>query len=56
MVRVVLGLLISKEKEEVEAELADDRDESQTIWHVTSKPLIITVVVTTFYLLDMAWV
>lgn len=55
MVRVVV-LLISKEKEEVEAELADDRDESQTIWHVTSKPLIITVVVTTFYLLDMAWV
>ena len=41
MVRVVV-LLISKEKEEVEAELADDRDESQTIWHVTSKPLIIT--------------
>ena len=55
LVRVVV-LLISKEKEEVEAELADDRDESQTIWHVTSKPLIITVVVTTFYLLDMAWV
>ena len=48
-------LLISKEKEEVEAELADDRDESQTIWHVTSKPLIITVVVTTFYLLGMAY-
>ena len=45
-------LLISKEKE-VEAE--DDRDESQTIWHVTSKPLIITVLVTTQQLLPFTY-